>query len=132
MFDLAGTTIRDDNAVSSCLFQAAQEFNLPTSAAEIQLHMGTNKIHLYQFLIARAQGLTERRARTDKNLEDLRQLMRALSGMQPDGLFSNFARVKVEKRVMYAEARRRGGPEGRGRWKPPWSLSGPSPSCSSS
>jgi hypothetical protein len=53
--------------------------------------------------------LTERRARADKNLEDLRQQMRALSGLQPDGLFSNFARVKVEKRVMDAEARRRGG-----------------------
>jgi hypothetical protein len=53
--------------------------------------------------------LTERRARADKNLDDLRQQMRALSGLQPDGLFSNFARVKVEKRVMDAEARRRGG-----------------------
>lgn len=53
--------------------------------------------------------LTERRTRAEKNLEDLRQQMRALSGLQPDGLFSNFARVKVEKRVMDAEARRRGG-----------------------
>ncbi|WP_146209650.1 hypothetical protein [Vitiosangium sp. GDMCC 1.1324] len=53
--------------------------------------------------------LTERRARAEKTLEDLRQQMRALSGLQPDGLFSNFARVKVEKRVMDAEARRRGG-----------------------
>jgi phosphonatase-like hydrolase len=57
MFDLAGTTIRDDDAVSGCLFRAAQEFNLPTSAEEIQLHMGTNKIHLYQFLIAKSQGI---------------------------------------------------------------------------
>lgn len=56
VFDLAGTTIRDDDAVSGCLFEAAREFGLPTSAEEIQLHMGTNKIHLYQFLIARSRG----------------------------------------------------------------------------
>jgi hypothetical protein len=53
--------------------------------------------------------LATRRARAEKTLEDLRQQMRALQGVQPDGLFSNFARVKVEKRVMDAEARRRGG-----------------------
>ncbi|WPB79289.1 hypothetical protein KYC5002_09040 [Archangium violaceum] len=53
--------------------------------------------------------LATRRARAEKTLEDLRQQMRALRGVQPDGLFSNFARVKVEKRVMDAEARRRGG-----------------------
>lgn len=53
--------------------------------------------------------LMARRARAEKTLEDLRQQMRALRGVQPGGLFSNFARVKVEKRVMDAEARRRGG-----------------------
>ncbi|WNG44777.1 hypothetical protein F0U60_12275 [Archangium minus] len=53
--------------------------------------------------------LSERRSQAGKTLEDLRQQMRALSGMQPGGLFSGFARVKVEKRVMDAEARRRGG-----------------------
>ncbi|HEX5745901.1 MAG TPA: hypothetical protein VFZ09_06635 [Archangium sp.] len=53
--------------------------------------------------------LATRRGRAEKTLEDLRQQMRAMQGVQPDGLFSNFARVKVEKRVMDAEARRRGG-----------------------
>jgi len=56
VFDLAGTTIRDDHGVRDCLHQAAREFNLQTTPDEIQLHMGTNKIHLYQFLIAKAQG----------------------------------------------------------------------------
>lgn len=60
VFDLAGTTIQDDHGVRDCLYQAAQEHHLPSSPEEIQLHMGTNKIRLYQFLIARAQG-----ARTD-------------------------------------------------------------------
>ncbi|MEI6196510.1 MAG: HAD family hydrolase [Verrucomicrobiota bacterium] len=56
IFDLAGTTIRDDNGVRDCLHQAAAEFKLQTTPDEIQLHMGTNKIHLYQFLIAKARG----------------------------------------------------------------------------
>ena len=56
MFDLAGTTIRDDNGVRDCLHQAALEFQLPATPDEIQLHMGTNKIHLYQYLIAKASG----------------------------------------------------------------------------
>ena len=56
VFDLAGTTVQDDNAVRDCLYQAAREFDLPGTPQDIQLHMGTNKIHLYQFLIARSQG----------------------------------------------------------------------------
>ena len=56
MFDLAGTTIRDDNEVRDSLHEAAVEHGLPATPDEIQLHMGTNKIHLYQYLIARARG----------------------------------------------------------------------------
>jgi phosphonatase-like hydrolase len=56
MFDLSGTTVHDDTGVRDCLFMAAQEFNLDTTPEEILLHMGTNKIHLYQFLISKASG----------------------------------------------------------------------------
>jgi len=56
MFDLSGTTVHDDTGVQDCLYKAAQEFNLKTTPEEILLHMGTNKIHLYQFLIARERG----------------------------------------------------------------------------
>lgn len=56
MFDLSGTTVHDDTGVRDCLYRAAQEFQIPTTPDEILYHMGTNKIHLYQFLIARAQG----------------------------------------------------------------------------
>jgi phosphonatase-like hydrolase len=56
MFDLSGTTVQDDTGVRDCLYQAAAEFGLDTTPEEILLHMGTNKIHLYQFLIAREQG----------------------------------------------------------------------------
>ncbi len=64
---------------------------------------------LLSIRFASTAELTTRRARAEKTLEDLRQQMRAMPGVQPDGLFSNFARAKVEKRVMDAEARRRGG-----------------------
>lgn len=56
MFDLSGTTVYDDTGVRDCLHRAAVEHGLSTTPEEILLHMGTNKIHLYQFLIARAQG----------------------------------------------------------------------------
>ena len=56
MFDLSGTTVYDDTGVRDCLYKAAVEFNLQTTPEEILLHQGTNKIHLYQFLIARSQG----------------------------------------------------------------------------
>ncbi len=56
MFDLSGTTVYDDTGVRDCLYKAAQEYNLETTPDEILLNMGTNKIHLYQFLIARSQG----------------------------------------------------------------------------
>ena len=56
MFDLSGTTVFDDTGVRDCLYKAAQEFELKTTPDEILLHMGTNKIHLYQFLIARERG----------------------------------------------------------------------------
>jgi len=56
VFDLAGTTIDDGTAVADCLYDAAVEFDLDTTREEIITRIGTNKIHLYQFLIARAQG----------------------------------------------------------------------------
>ena len=56
MFDLSGTTVYDDTGVRDCLYKAAVEFDLKTTPDEILLNMGTNKIHLYQFLIARERG----------------------------------------------------------------------------
>lgn len=56
VFDLSGTTIKDDTAVADCLYKAASEFNLQTSRDEILKLVGTNKIHLYQYLIAKNSG----------------------------------------------------------------------------
>lgn len=59
MFDLSGTTIKDDTAVQDCLCAAAGEHGLDTTPEELARHLGMNKIHLYQFLIARSQGKTQ-------------------------------------------------------------------------
>ncbi len=56
VFDLAGTTVKDDNAVRDCLYKAAVQYDLKATPDEIANLMGTNKIHLYQFLIAKSQG----------------------------------------------------------------------------
>jgi phosphonatase-like hydrolase len=56
MFDLSGTTVYDDTGVRDCLYKAAEEFKLDTTPEEILINMGTNKIHLYQFLIAKSRG----------------------------------------------------------------------------
>ena len=56
MFDLSGTTVAGDTAVRDCIHRAAREFNLKVTPDEILYHMGTNKIHLFQFLIARSRG----------------------------------------------------------------------------
>lgn len=75
VFDLSGTTVEDDAEVGGCLLTAAREFDLPTSLEEILAHLGTNKIHLYQFLIARRQGrplaITEFAAARDPETEPL-------------------------------------------------------------
>jgi hypothetical protein len=52
--------------------------------------------------------LNTRRSEAERTLESLRQQMRQLPAQQAGGLFSNFARLKTEKRVMDAELRRRG------------------------
>jgi phosphonatase-like hydrolase len=57
VFDLSGTTVKDDTAVPDCLYEAAKEFGLETTPEEISLKVGTNKIHLYQYLLARQAGL---------------------------------------------------------------------------
>ncbi len=56
VFDLSGTTVEDDNAVAKSLQQAAQEFKLDVSLGDFEKTIGTNKIHLYQFMLARARG----------------------------------------------------------------------------
>lgn len=56
VFDLSGTTVEDDNAVAKSLHQAAVEYGLQLPLIEFEKTIGTNKIHLYQYLIAKSMG----------------------------------------------------------------------------
>jgi phosphonatase-like hydrolase len=56
VFDLSGTTVEDDNAVAKCLHQAAVEYGLDTPLEEFMKSIGTNKIRLYEYMIARREG----------------------------------------------------------------------------
>ena len=56
VFDLSGTTVEDDNAVAKSLHQAAVEHGLHAGLEEFQKTIGTNKIRLYQYMIARERG----------------------------------------------------------------------------
>lgn len=58
MFDLAGTTVYDDQYVARCLFQAADEVGIAATQDEIGRNIGTNKRDLYKLLIVRARGVT--------------------------------------------------------------------------
>lgn len=60
VFDLSGTTVQDDNAVAKSLFEAAQEFNLGVTLEDFEKTIGTNKIHLYQYMIAKNRGIDVR------------------------------------------------------------------------
>jgi phosphonatase-like hydrolase len=56
LFDLSGTTVNDDNSVAKCLYEGAQHFGLHTTISDFEKTIGTNKIHLYEFMLARELG----------------------------------------------------------------------------
>jgi phosphonatase-like hydrolase len=56
IFDLLGTTVWNDNASTKFLHEASCHFGLRTSVADFENSGGTNKIRLYEFLIARDRG----------------------------------------------------------------------------
>lgn len=57
VFDLSGTTVSDDNAVAKCLYRAASDLGLQATLEDFEKTIGTNKIHLYEFLLAREAGI---------------------------------------------------------------------------
>ena len=56
IFDLSGTTVSDDNAVAKWLFEGSRHFGLQTTIEDFEKTIGTNKIHLYEFMLARDAG----------------------------------------------------------------------------
>ena len=89
MFDLSGTTVYDDTGVRDCLYKAAAEFDLKTTPDEILLHMGTNKIHLYQFIIAHSRG-------QDITIEDLERNIDPETEEEATRIFDRYSEIMVE------------------------------------
>ena len=89
MFDLSGTTVHDDTGVRDCLHKAAVEFDLKTTPEEILLHMGTNKIHLYQFLIARARG-------RDLTIEDFEKNIDPQTEEEATRIFDRYSEIMID------------------------------------
>ncbi len=51
--------------------------------------------------------LNSRLLQVTRTLESIRDQLRAMPGTSPDGLFRNFSKLKIERRLMEAEQRRR-------------------------
>ena len=56
VFDLSGTTVSDDNAVAKCLYEGGKHFGLGATIEDFEKTIGTNKIKLYEFMLARDNG----------------------------------------------------------------------------
>lgn len=54
VFDMAGTTVKDNNEVEQCFVDAAQKTNLPYTKADILSMMGWSKIKVFETLWAKA------------------------------------------------------------------------------
>ena len=89
MFDLSGTTVHDDTGVRDCLYKAAQEYGLDTTPDEILLHMGTNKIHLYQFLISKSRG-------NDIPIEDFEKVRDPATHEEAVKLFDRYTEIMID------------------------------------
>lgn len=54
VFDMAGTTVKDNNEVEQCFIDAAQKTNLPYAKADILSMMGWSKIKVFETLWGKA------------------------------------------------------------------------------
>jgi hypothetical protein len=63
---------------------------------------------LLTIVFADDDDLQRRLDSVNRAIDQLREQFKGMPGMHPDGMFSNFARLKVEKRVIEAEQKRRG------------------------
>ncbi len=62
---------------------------------------------LLSILFSNDEEVAKRLSEVDRTLENLRHQLKGMPGHHPDGLMWNFSRLKVEKRVLEAEVRRR-------------------------
>lgn len=63
---------------------------------------------LFNLRVSDDAELTRRFTEIASTIESIRDQLKAMPGAKPDGMFSNFARLKVELRVIDGELKRRG------------------------
>lgn len=73
---------------------------------------GKVEIHeLLAILFSDDEELVGRLTEIGKTMESIRAQLKSMPGAKPDGLYSNFTRLKAEARVLSAELTRRGRPQ---------------------
>ena len=82
VFDLAGTTIHDDNDVAKCLHRGAVDVGIDVELELVSRNIGTNKVHLYQFLIEHSRGKAVHIADLERSARDPETLELAMSAFR--------------------------------------------------
>jgi hypothetical protein len=68
------------------------------------------KLEVHELILVRLSSdeeLTRRLREIGSTMEQLRDQLKSRPGLQPDGMFSNFVRLKAEVRVLDAELKHR-------------------------
>lgn len=96
VFDMAGTTVRDDALVLNCFVEAAQRVGLDVSREELNARMGESKRALFDAL-ARRQRAPEVAARGYETFRAVLEEAYARAGAAPiDGAERVFARLRAD------------------------------------
>lgn len=85
----------------------ARKVSLKRLERELDGQLGVDS--LLRILFSTDEELSQRQSKLDETLESLRGQITAMPGQKPDGMFSNFARLKAERTVVLAERNRRQG-----------------------
>lgn len=112
----AATRLPDLTSAARAAIRAVTEAVDPDSATRISLKVIERQLEgridvdaLLEILFATDDELAGRRAQVDRTLDSLREQLKAMPGVQPDGMYSNYTRLKVEKQLVDAELARRAG-----------------------
>lgn len=87
-------------------FERPRKLSFKTLEKELEGKLEVDE--LFQVAVSEDVELTRRLKELGQTMESLRDQLQKRPGKQPDGMFSNFVRLKAEVRVLDAELRRRG------------------------
>jgi hypothetical protein len=94
------------DVVKKALNDKARKISLKWLETELEGRIEVDT--LLSILFADDDDLARRLQSVNRAVDQLREQFRGMPGAHPDGMFSNYSRLKVEKRVIEAEQKRRG------------------------